>query len=78
MNWFSCCMSQERINRRSLKKSIKEYHDTKTLASFTKLSFKSGNFFSFNVIFPQPYTEFKRRKLFAFQSCIQIMRCVSL
>jgi len=43
MNWFSCCMSQERINRRSLKKSIKEYHDTKTLASFTKLSFKSDS-----------------------------------
>lgn len=54
MNCFSCCMSQEKINRRSLKKSIKEYHDTKTLASFTKLSFKSGKFFSFSVIFPQP------------------------
>ncbi|XP_023886760.1 probable serine/threonine-protein kinase PBL23 [Quercus suber] len=43
MNCFTCCMSQERINRRSLKKSIKEYHDTKTLASFTKLSFKSDS-----------------------------------
>ncbi|XP_050247009.1 probable serine/threonine-protein kinase PBL23 isoform X2 [Quercus robur] len=43
MNCFSCCMSQEKINRRSLKKSIKEYHDTKTLASFTKLSFKSDS-----------------------------------
>ncbi|KAF3960618.1 hypothetical protein ACB098_06G041000 [Castanea mollissima] len=43
MNCFRCCMSQEKINRRSLKKSIKEYHDTKTLASFTKLSFKSDS-----------------------------------
>jgi len=43
MNCFSCCMSQEKINRRSLRKSIKEYHDTKTLASFTKLSFKSDS-----------------------------------
>lgn len=43
MNCFNCCMSQEKINRRSLKKSIKEYHDTKTLASFAKLSFKSDS-----------------------------------
>jgi hypothetical protein len=62
MNCLRCCMSQEKINRRSLKKSIKEYHDTKTLASFAKLSFKSGKFVIFNVIFPLPceiYTEFK-------------------
>uniref|UniRef100_A0A2N9I7T7 non-specific serine/threonine protein kinase n=1 Tax=Fagus sylvatica TaxID=28930 RepID=A0A2N9I7T7_FAGSY len=43
MNCLRCCMSQEKINRRSLKKSIKEYHDTKTLASFAKLSFKSDS-----------------------------------
>ncbi|KAE8125597.1 hypothetical protein FH972_020380 [Carpinus fangiana] len=43
MNCFRCCMSEEKINRRSLKKSIKEYHDTKTLASFAKLSFKSDS-----------------------------------
>ncbi|XP_038899488.1 probable serine/threonine-protein kinase PBL23 [Benincasa hispida] len=42
MSWFQCCMSEERINRNALKKSIKEYNDTKTLASFANLSFKSG------------------------------------
>ncbi|KAJ7963847.1 Kinase family protein [Quillaja saponaria] len=42
MSCFECCMSRERINRRSLKKSIKEYHDTKTLASFANISFKTG------------------------------------
>ncbi|KAL5548305.1 hypothetical protein UlMin_003536 [Ulmus minor] len=41
MNCFSCCMSQEEIDRKSLKKSIKDYHDTKTLASFANISFKS-------------------------------------
>ncbi|KAF5478877.1 hypothetical protein F2P56_005402 [Juglans regia] len=40
---FQCCMPQEKIGRNSLKKSIKEYRDTKTLASFTKLSFKSDS-----------------------------------
>ncbi|XP_011658965.1 probable serine/threonine-protein kinase PBL23 isoform X2 [Cucumis sativus] len=36
-------MSEERVNRNSLKKSIKEYNDTKTLASFANLSFRSGS-----------------------------------
>ncbi|KAG6637570.1 probable serine/threonine-protein kinase PBL23 [Carya illinoinensis] len=40
---FHCCMPQEKIGRKSLKRSIKEYRDTKTLASFTKLSFKSDS-----------------------------------
>jgi len=43
MGCFQCCLSKERINRKSLEKSIKEYHDTKTLASFAKLSFKSDS-----------------------------------
>ncbi|EOY12448.1 Kinase superfamily protein isoform 1 [Theobroma cacao] len=43
MNCFSCCMSEERLTRRSLKKSIKKYHDTKTLASFANISFKSDS-----------------------------------
>ncbi|KAM7251532.1 hypothetical protein ACFE04_023415 [Oxalis oulophora] len=34
-------MSQERLSRKALKKSIKEYHDTKTLASFANISFKT-------------------------------------
>ncbi|XP_015898816.3 probable serine/threonine-protein kinase PBL23 isoform X1 [Ziziphus jujuba] len=43
MSCFSCCMSEEAVNRKSLKKSIKEYHDTKTLASFANISFKSDS-----------------------------------
>ncbi|EXB50275.1 Serine/threonine-protein kinase PBS1 [Morus notabilis] len=43
MSCFSCCMSQEKLERRSLKKSIKEYRDTKTLASFANISFKSDS-----------------------------------
>ncbi|CAL2254584.1 unnamed protein product [Prunus armeniaca] len=42
MSCFQCCMSEEKIARKSLKKSIKEYHDTKTLASFANISFKTG------------------------------------
>ncbi|CAN1172148.1 Probable serine/threonine-protein kinase PBL23 [Linum perenne] len=41
MSCFSCCMSEEKMSRKSLKKSIKSYKDTKTLASFANLSFKS-------------------------------------
>lgn len=47
MSCFQCCNSEEKAARKSLKKSIKEYHDTKTLASFANISFKSGNAFSF-------------------------------
>ncbi|KAB2605912.1 serine/threonine-protein kinase PBS1-like [Pyrus ussuriensis x Pyrus communis] len=43
MSCFQCCMSEEKITRKSLKKSIKEYHDTKTLASFANISFKTDS-----------------------------------
>ncbi|GMN51539.1 hypothetical protein TIFTF001_020701 [Ficus carica] len=43
MSCFSCCMSEEKKERKSLKKSIKEYRDTKTLASFANISFKSDS-----------------------------------
>ncbi|KAJ7960734.1 Kinase family protein, partial [Quillaja saponaria] len=43
MSCFHCCMSQEKMSRKSLKKSIKEYHETKTLASFANLSFKTDS-----------------------------------
>lgn len=43
MSCFQCCMSEEKIARKSLKKSIKEYHDTKTLASFANISFKTDS-----------------------------------
>ncbi|PRQ31696.1 probable serine/threonine-protein kinase PBL23 [Rosa rugosa] len=43
MSCFRCCMSEEKIARKSLKKSIKEYHDTKTLNSFANISFKTDS-----------------------------------
>ncbi|XP_057473996.1 probable serine/threonine-protein kinase PBL23 [Actinidia eriantha] len=43
MNCFSCCMSEQREARKSLKKSIQEYKDTKNLASFANISFKSDS-----------------------------------
>ncbi|XP_022753937.1 probable serine/threonine-protein kinase PBL23 [Durio zibethinus] len=43
MNCFSCCMSEERLNRRSTKKSMKEYNDTKTMVSFANIAFKSDS-----------------------------------
>lgn len=39
---LSCCMSDQKGGSKSLKKSIKEYGDTKKLASFVNISFKSG------------------------------------
>lgn len=36
-------MSHEKTDRKSLRKSIKEYQDTKTLASFANISFKSDS-----------------------------------
>ncbi|CAI0436457.1 unnamed protein product [Linum tenue] len=42
MSCFSCC-SGEKLSRKSLKRSIKNYKDTKTLASFANLSFKSDS-----------------------------------
>ncbi|CAJ2639711.1 probable serine/threonine-protein kinase PBL23 [Trifolium pratense] len=39
MSCFHCCApSQERINKKSLKKSIKEYHNAKTLTSFANIT----------------------------------------
>ncbi|KAF7112256.1 hypothetical protein RHSIM_RhsimUnG0252000 [Rhododendron simsii] len=43
MSCFSCCMSEETVNRKSLKKSIQEYKDAKKLASFANISFKSDS-----------------------------------
>ncbi|KAA8523704.1 hypothetical protein F0562_010127 [Nyssa sinensis] len=43
MSCFPCCMSEEKINKKSLKKSIQEYEDTKKLASFANISFKSDS-----------------------------------
>ncbi|KAL3736316.1 hypothetical protein ACJRO7_025300 [Eucalyptus globulus] len=43
MSCFQCCLSERRLARKSLKKSIQEYHDTKTLASFANISFKSDS-----------------------------------
>ncbi|CAK9175513.1 unnamed protein product [Ilex paraguariensis] len=43
MGCFSCCQSEEKILRKSLKKSIQEYKDTKTLASFANISFKTDS-----------------------------------
>jgi hypothetical protein len=42
MGWFKCCMSEERLGRKALKKSIKEYRDAETLASYANISFKTG------------------------------------
>ncbi|KAG5017491.1 hypothetical protein AAZX31_08G302700 [Glycine max] len=43
MSCFPCCTSQERINKKSLKKSIKEYHEEKILASFANISVKTDS-----------------------------------
>lgn len=47
MNCFQCCGSEEKVNKKSLKKSIKEFEETKTLTSFANISFKSGRFCPF-------------------------------
>ncbi|KAJ6894541.1 hypothetical protein NC652_028341 [Populus alba x Populus x berolinensis] len=41
MGCFKCCMSEERLGRKALKKSIKEYRDAETLASYANISFKT-------------------------------------
>ncbi|KAK4279277.1 hypothetical protein QN277_016995 [Acacia crassicarpa] len=41
MSCFPCCASKERINRKALQKSSKEYHASKSIASFANVSFKS-------------------------------------
>ncbi|KAL6975295.1 putative serine/threonine-protein kinase pbl23 [Sarracenia purpurea var. burkii] len=43
MSCFSCCMSEEKLSRKSLKKSIHEYRDAKHVASFANISFKSDS-----------------------------------
>ncbi|KAE9598400.1 putative protein kinase RLK-Pelle-RLCK-VIIa-1 family [Lupinus albus] len=43
MSCFPCCTSQERINKRSLKKSIKEYREGKAKTSFSNLSLKTDS-----------------------------------
>ncbi|KAJ6376547.1 hypothetical protein OIU76_025658 [Salix suchowensis] len=48
MGCLKCFISDERLGRKSLEKSIREYHDAKTLASFASVSFKTG-FFSQSV-----------------------------
>lgn len=49
MNCFSCCMSDNRIARRSFKKSIRDYKLVKSIGSFANISFKSGKLLSFKV-----------------------------
>lgn len=44
MNCFSCYVSQDKFGKRSLKKSIREYKDARTLASMTNISFGNGMF----------------------------------
>ncbi|KAF9666959.1 hypothetical protein SADUNF_Sadunf16G0282800 [Salix dunnii] len=43
MGCFKCWVSKERLSKKSLKKSIKEYHDAKTLASFANISLKTDS-----------------------------------
>ncbi|KAG6607611.1 putative serine/threonine-protein kinase PBL23, partial [Cucurbita argyrosperma subsp. sororia] len=42
-NFLPCFISEERFNRKCLEKSIKEYYETKTLASLAIISLKSEN-----------------------------------
>lgn len=42
MNCFQCCMSEEKVKRKSSKKSVKEHQEPKALSSFANISFKSG------------------------------------
>ncbi|XP_028758123.1 probable serine/threonine-protein kinase PBL23 [Neltuma alba] len=41
MSCFPCCATKERTNRKTLQKSSKEYHASKSIASFANISFKS-------------------------------------
>ncbi|XP_023520416.1 probable serine/threonine-protein kinase PBL23 [Cucurbita pepo subsp. pepo] len=43
MNCFQCCMSEEKVKRKSSKKSVKEHQEPKALSSFANISFKSDN-----------------------------------
>ncbi|KAL2322606.1 hypothetical protein Fmac_026985 [Flemingia macrophylla] len=41
MSCFPCCTSQEKLNKKSLKKSIKEYQQEKSVATFANISLKT-------------------------------------
>ncbi|XP_065864599.1 probable serine/threonine-protein kinase PBL23 isoform X1 [Euphorbia lathyris] len=41
MNCFPCCMSEQKLSKKSLKKSLKDYDDAKNFAAFANISFKS-------------------------------------
>ncbi|CAI9784190.1 unnamed protein product [Fraxinus pennsylvanica] len=43
MSCFSCCMSQEKIEKKVSKKSIQDHKDNKSLASFANISYKSDS-----------------------------------
>ncbi|KAL7087891.1 hypothetical protein ACP275_13G095900 [Erythranthe tilingii] len=43
LSCFSCCMTQENIEQKSLEKSIREYEDTKALASIANISLKTDS-----------------------------------
>ncbi|KAK6149304.1 hypothetical protein DH2020_016829 [Rehmannia glutinosa] len=43
LSCFSCCMSEEKLQQQSLKKSTREYKDTKPLASIANLSLKTDS-----------------------------------
>ncbi|WVY92948.1 hypothetical protein V8G54_032036 [Vigna mungo] len=46
MSLFPCCASQKRLNKKTLKKSIKkekEYEDRRSVTSFSNISFKSDS-----------------------------------
>ncbi|OAY28528.1 probable serine/threonine-protein kinase PBL23 [Manihot esculenta] len=43
MSCFACCRSDQKISRKSLKRSIKKYAEAKHLSSFASLSFKSDS-----------------------------------
>ncbi|XP_022878670.1 probable serine/threonine-protein kinase PBL23 [Olea europaea var. sylvestris] len=43
MSCFSCCMPQEKIEKKLSKKSIQDYKDNKSLASFANISYKSDS-----------------------------------
>ncbi|KAK4746358.1 hypothetical protein SAY87_012670 [Trapa incisa] len=43
INCFNCCLSEEKAAKKSLKKSIQEYRDAKTITSFANISFKSDS-----------------------------------
>ncbi|KAK7300104.1 hypothetical protein RJT34_10938 [Clitoria ternatea] len=43
MSFFSCCVSQEKINKNSSKRSSKDFNHTKALPSLSNICFKTDN-----------------------------------